>query len=165
MTKAETKAAAAETLPAPEANITKSEFVQASREIKARADEARWLIRLSDILAEIGELDVVFKQRKAAVEELQRREVEFATALEEAQAKAQRLVAEAKVSAEGLTASLGEKRANLETELARLQGMIDERNQQFAEADRRLRDTRATIAKLARSLPVEEEQGRADGIR
>jgi chromosome segregation ATPase len=161
MTKQPTPAVelAAESQPAAAepGHISKSEFVQASREIKARADEARWLLRLSEILADTGELDVVYRQRKAAVEALEKRQIELTAALDEGENEAERIKAEAKRAAETLTAELGGKRADLEAELKRLQDKINERNAQFAEADRKLRDTRAQLTKLAKSLPATED--------
>jgi chromosome segregation ATPase len=135
--------------------IGKNEFVQAAREIKARANEARWLLRLSEILEQLGDLEAVYRERKAAVDTLEARHAEAEADLTRREAKSAEMREEARRATDALAAELGGKRADLEAELARLQQKINERNEEFAAADRKLRDTRAALRDLRKQLPSE----------
>lgn len=137
----------------------KSDWIQASREVQALANQYRWLGRVGEILAEIGDLDAVERTKRAAIARLTAEEEAIGETVAKANDEARRMVAEAKTRADALTAAAETAKAEAEAKtrqadeaVAASVEKLEAKQREFAEVDRKLRDTRAAMAELRKNL-------------
>lgn len=145
------------TEPQERVDVSKSEWAQAARELKARADEARWLLRLSEIVGDFGELDKQHKRLERDVAGLEKRNTELMQTIAAARDQAEEIVNEARRKADDILAGAGQQRAELEATEEMLRKKIAERNKEFGEIDRKYRDLRGKLNRL--SQEADEGEG------
>lgn len=153
---AEAELPAEDEIGEPGSPITRNEWRWAARELRREAQGYRWRSRLAEILETIADLESGINKKQAqladATTEAQRLDETIARARDQAKQIVAEAEAKAKATADQSSAAL----TKAADELDAIQEKRARRLAELEDADRRLRDTRRTLADLRKNLAGDE---------